>query len=299
MSDITKEEQAQFDYLKSKREALTLKGVNFKALIYGDSGAGKTVAAMQLAQAITSEGKTIEFIDFLEGWASILNHPGLTERSSRQQYEGMSQISVLGKAIKYGIEPFDKVGTVVIDELSAMTKSDLDIVLKARAANDSSKDPNVPTQPDFYSNTERSRRTVTEILQADVNVIFVAHQREDKLSNGRVVIRPAFMPAFSELFRQMLHLVTHLECNEFINDEGTTKYNRAFQVHPTQSVSAKTRVGGLAVNVPIDVLIPKSIQWMRGEGKDEELTVEGENVEVKPDTNVVIEETDDVSILVD
>ena len=295
---MSREDDEQFAYLLSKREDLSLKNVNLKVIIYGDSGVGKTVAAMQIAQAITPENKTIEFIDFLEGWASILNHPGLTARTSRQQYEGLSQIQVLAKAIKQGKPPFNRIGTVVIDELSAMTKSDLDVVLKARAANDSSKDPNVPTQPDFYSNTERARRTVTEILQADVNVIFVAHQREDKLANGRVVIRPAFMPAFSELFRQMVHLVSHLECNEFIAEDGTTTFRRSFQVHPTQSVSAKTRVGGLSVNVPIDVLIPTAVQWMRGEGKDEELTADGENVEVKPDVANVIE-SDDVSILVE
>lgn len=284
MSDVAMD--AVVKGLLAKRELLSTKHVNLKVILYGDSGVGKTVAAMQLAQAITPKDKTIEFIDFLEGWSSILNHPGLTQRTSRQQYEGLSQIQYLGQVIKENIPPFGDIGTVVIDELSAMTKMDLDTVLKARAANDSSKDPNVPTQPDFYSNTERSRRTVTSILQADINVIFVAHQREDKLTNGRVVVRPAFMPAFSELFRQMVHLVVHLTSEEFIADDGSSTFKRNFQVHPTQSVSAKTRVGGLPVNVTIETLIPATVLWMRGEGKDEVLDIlTGENIVVLPDSD--------------
>ena len=292
------DDDKQFAYLLSKRQELSTKNVNLKAIIYGDSGQGKTVSAMMLAQAITPPGKTIEFIDFLEGWVSILNHPGLTKRASRQQYEGISQIQVLAKAIKAGVEPFDKIGTVVVDEMSAMTKSDLDVVLKARAAKDASKDANVPTQPDFYSGTERARRTVTELLQADINVIFVAHQREDKLGNGRIVIRPAFMPAFSETFRQMVHLVTHLTMEETLDLEGQSVYKRVFQVHPTTFVNAKTRIGGLPVNVLLDTLIPATVEWMKGERTSEVLTDKGENVLIVKDKSESVE-SDDISIDVD
>lgn len=267
--------------LLEKRENLGEKHANAKILIYGESGVGKTVETMRIAQAITPKGKTIEFIDFLEGWVSLLNHNGLTERTSRQQFEGLSQLEYLGEAITEKAPPFDKVGTVIVDELSAMAKQDLDVVLKARAANDSSKDPNVPTQPDFYSNTERTRRAITKLLSADINVLVVAHTREDKLSNGRMMTRPAFMPAFSEIFRQMMHLVSYLSANEFISeDDGSAKYNRTFQVHPTQSVSAKTRIGGLPVTVTSEVLIPAIIEWMKGK----RVTVSAKEAEVlKPE----------------
>lgn len=298
--------------LIDKRQALDTIHPNFKGLIYGESGFGKTVKTMEIAQAITPPGKTIEFIDFLEGWVSLLNHPGLTRRTNRQQYEGLSQLEFLAKAIKLGIEPFDVVGTVVIDEISAMGKSDLDIVLKTRAKNDKSKDPNVPTQPDFYANTERMRRTVTELLQADINVLFVAHIREDKLSNGRVVTRPAFMPAFSEIFRQMLHMVANLSAEEFTAEDGTQDYVRAFQVHPTRSISAKTRVGGLPVTVDSETLIPAIIEWMKGE-RDEEPThkgdpnlaantgveTTGENLVEHHDSDVESTDSEDVAIVVD
>lgn len=280
--------------LLDKRENLGEKHANAKILIYGESGVGKTVETMKIAQAITPKGKTIEFIDFLEGWVSLLNHDGLTVRTNRQQFEGLSQLEYLGEAIAEKAPPFDRVGTVIVDELSAMAKQDLDLVLKTRAANDSSKDPNVPTQPDFYSNTERTRRAITKLLAADVNVLVVAHTREDKLNNGRMMIRPAFMPAFSEIFRQMMHLVTYLSAVEFTKEEdGTQTYRRVFQVHPTQSVSAKSRIGGLSVNVESETLIPAIIEWMKGK----RVTVSAKVAEVvQPDTEItkdIVDNTDD------
>lgn len=286
--------------LKDQREDLSVKHANLKALIYGESGFGKTVKVMEIAQAITPPEKTIEFIDFLEGWVSLKNHKGLTDRANRQRYGGLSQIEFLGEAIKAKIEPFDKIGTVILDELSAMSKSDLDVVLKTRAAQDSSKDPNVPTQPDFYANTERVRRAVTTLLQADINVLVVAHIREDKLSNGIVVQRPAFMPAFSETFRQMMHLVANLSAVEFTAEDGTQDYRRSFQVHPTRSVSAKTRIGGLPVSVTSEQLIPAIQEWMKGERKSEAVLANGENPVVLPDVDESSSvDSEDVAITVD
>lgn len=287
--------------LLEKRENLSTKHPFFKALVYGESGFGKTVFAAQLAQAITPPDKTIEYIDFLEGWVSLLNHTGLTARTNRQQYEGLSQIEFLAKAIKANVEPFNKIGTVIVDELSGMTKGDLDVVFKARVQKDASKDPFAPTQPDYYANTERSRRAVTELMQANVNVIFVAHIREDKLSNGLVVTRPSFMPAFSDIFRQMMHMVVFLSAQEFASEDGEVNYKRAFQVHPTRSISAKTRVGGLPVSMEAGALIQAIQEWMEGNRDSEELgetsvegnaleretgiEVTGENLEIHPDSD--------------
>ena len=290
----------RINYLATLREDLSTKNVNLKALIYGESGFGKTVAAMQLAQAITPPDKTIEFIDFLEGWASLRNHPGLTDRSSRQHYDGLAQLEFLAIAIKRRIPPFDNIGTVIIDELSGMAKAHLDVVNKNSIEKDPSKNEDTPPAwPEFLINTQALRKTVTELMRADVNLIFVAHIREDKdEKTGKIITRPAFMPAFSDIFRQMLHLVAHMTASE-VSEDGKTGYQRLFQVHPTQSISAKTRIGGLPVVVPIDVLIPVVVDWMKGEGKEEELSVTGENLVVLPDSSSSVEESDDVSISVE
>lgn len=293
MADLTSQEQAMLDALMAARKPLNDLIPFFKGCIYGDSGFGKTVFAAQLAQAITPNGKTIEYIDFLEGWVALLNHKseGLLNNVHREAYEGISQIETLAKFIKMGIEPFSNIGTVILDEFSSMTKADLDTVLKARAAKDSSKDPNVPTQPDFYAGTERARRALTELLKANVNVIVVAHIREDKEKSGAVVTRPAFMPNFSDTFRQMMHLVAHLTAEEFINEEtGEAEYKRSLQVHPTRRVNAKTRIGGLRPNIPPEVLIPAVVEWMHGKRESELVDESGNNLVVVKEEEESVED---------
>lgn len=269
--------------LLAKREDLSKKIPYFKGLVYGESGFGKTVAAMQIAQAITPDDKTIEFIDFLEGWVSLLNHPGLTKRASRQTYEGLSQLEALAGAISEGVPPFNSIGTVIIDEISSISKADLDTVLKSNASKDKEKDANVPTWPDYYANTERMRRAVTLLLKSNINVIFVAHMREDKLSNGVVVTRPSFTPAFSEIFRQMLHLVAHMTAKEDMTEDGSPNYKRLIQVHPTRTISAKTRIGGLPISLSTPALVQAIVEWMDGKRGSEEVDNKGENLVVVDD----------------
>lgn len=291
--EMTPDQQKMFAALMETRKSMGELIPFFKGCVYGDSGFGKTVFAMKLAQAVNPPGKTIEYIDFLEGWVALLNHTdeGLLKNAHREQYEGISQIEALAEMIKMQIAPFDKIGTVILDEFSSMTKTDLDTVVKSRAAKDSSKDPNVPTQPDFYAGTERARRALTTLLQAKVNVIVVAHIREDKLSNGQVVTRPAFMPNFSDTFRQMMHLVGHLTAEEFTAEDGSVDYKRSIQVHPTKRVNAKTRIGGLSPNVIPEDLIKATVEWMHGERSSEFPEDEEGN---SPDNPIVLDSKEDV-----
>jgi len=244
------------------REPLSNLHPYFKACVYGDSGFGKTVWAMQLAQAITPEGKTIEYIDHMEGWVSLSNHKGLRDRAHRQKYAGFSQVEFLADVIGKQVGPFADVGTVILDEFSSMTYNDLDILVKV-----GKKD--TPEWPEYYAGQERARRCLERLLKQNINVICVAHIREDKLSSGLIVTRPKFVPGFNEIFRQLMHLVTHLSAEEFVQEDGTADYRRNFQVHPTKRVNAKTRVGGLPVNVEGDVLIKAIQEWMVGEREEE------------------------------
>src|SRR4030095_208079 len=79
-----------YEELLKLRESLPTLNRYFKACVYGDSGFGKTVWAMKLAQAITPDDKTIEYVDHMEGWVSLLNHKGIRDRTHRQKYTGFS-----------------------------------------------------------------------------------------------------------------------------------------------------------------------------------------------------------------
>lgn len=206
-----------------------------KVLIYGDSGVGKTVLS-------TTLGQRILLVDAVDGWVSLRNHPGLLSSVTRVRYEGLSQLDTLADMFLDGALEFD---TIVLDEASAIATFDLDTVLKARAAKDISKDPNVPTQPDFFANTERCRRTFTRLLKLPVNVVLVAHVREDKDERtGIVTKRPQFTPKLRTTIEQSCHLVGFLTANE-IKDGDETKYIRRLQTMPSKGITAKSRIGGL------------------------------------------------------
>lgn len=279
-------DQKMLEALINLRQPLAELHPYFKACVYGDSGFGKTVWAMKLAQAITPPDKTIEYIDHMEGWVSLANHKGLRDRAHRQKYEGFSQVEFLAEVIAKGIEPFANIGTVILDEFSSMTYNDLDILVKAQK-----KD--TPEWPEYYAGQERARRCLEKLMSQNINVICVAHIREDKLSSGLIVTRPKFVPGFNEIFRQLMHLVTHLSTEEYTAENGTVDYQRLFQVHPTKRVNAKTRVGGLTPIVEGDVLIAAIQEWMQGE-REEEV-----NDAVLPDKEETVsesEETEEIHI---
>ena len=206
-----------------------------KVLVYGDSGVGKTVLAATL-------GKRILLVDAVDGWVSLRNHPDLLSSITRVKYEGLSQLDTLVDMFMDGQLEFD---TIVLDEASAIATFDLDTVLKARSAKDISKDPNVPTQPDFFANTERCRRTFTRLFKLPVNVVMVAHVRDDKDERtGIVTRRPQFTPKLRTTIEQSCHLVGYLVANE-TKDGDETKYVRRLQTMPSKGITAKSRIGGL------------------------------------------------------
>lgn len=276
-------DQKMLEALINLRQPLSELHPYFKACVYGDSGFGKTVWAMKLAQAITPPDKTIEFVDHMEGWVSLANHKGLRDRAHRQKYTGFSQVEFLAEVIAKGISPFDNIGTVILDEFSSMTYNDLDVLVKAQR-----KD--TPEWPEYYAGQERARRCLESLLNQNVNVITVAHIREDKLSSGLVVTRPKFVPGFNDIFRQLMHLVTHLTAEEFTNDDGTQDYRRSFQVHPTKRVSAKTRVGHLHPVVDGDYLIKAIVEWMHGERESNVTDVVVKDTDEKENTETITED---------
>lgn len=270
---------------------------HLKIMIYGPSGVGKTVEGLQLAQAITPTGKSILMVDAVEGWISAKNHPGLTKNVRRMIYQGISQLQTLCSAIAADVEGFGEIGTLILDELTTMSKKDLDVVLAARSKKDPSKDRDVPTQPDFYSNTERMRRFVVGdeskdivgLLGLPINVIIIGHMRTDKNNLSVEVMAPAFMPKFSDTIKENLHIVAHMAAN-LVNDGEEELYVRTLQCFPTRNIVAKSRVAGLD-----KVLDTKSFngileKWTGGERLlVAEIETEEDDLEIEEETDGAIE----------
>lgn len=236
---------------------------NLKGMLYGPSGGGKTVLTMQIAQEITPPDKLILYIDSMEHWVSLQNHPELKNRVRRLKYDGLSQIDAIREAIKDGYDFFANVATVVLDELDSMQIDDLDLV----AANSKEKDhgPDDVTWPDFNKNTVRVRRTMREFLKQDVNVLCVAHDGEGKDRRGVVVQRPDFTPKLAKVILEFMHLCGYMTADIIKTSEQKNEYKRIVQVHPTGNLITKCRIGGLPFQVEGKDLIPAIKEWMRGE----------------------------------
>lgn len=263
-------------------------------VVFGESGVGKTVEALALAQAITPEGQQIVYIDSANNWSSLNNHPSLKKRVRRASYLGLGQLDAMMDGKESGHEFFGTVGCWVVDELSSIAKLDLDGVLQRRAANDKSKDPDAPTQPDYYAATERLRRRVNRMVTLDSHTVFVCHMREDKDEKSRMTIRPDFMPAFGKKLRELCDNVAYMIAEEFTNENGAPEYRRFLQVHPTGRVVAKTRVGGLGVVVTPREFNLATLEWTQGRRQTNE---DSDLIVRLPDNHMV--ESDEVAIEVE
>lgn len=257
---------------------------NVTGIIYGDNGTGKTVLAVQLAQAIVDlQGRIgdpskpeILFVDAVNAWRSLKNHPGMLDDLKRIPYAGKEQLETLIDAIQWRPPGFENVKVVILDEMSSMTDKDGDVVLAARVADTAKfpgKDPDVLTQPDMGATTERMRRVVVRLLQQEISVIFVAHVRNDEdKEKGFQITRPRFMPKFSGTIREGLDFVAHMSAQEVGTSDGNIVYQRRLQMHPSRAVVAKSRIGGLNTFVSPDEFVSGTIKWLKGDVGDSNVT---------------------------
>lgn len=243
---------------------------NVTGIFYGDSGAGKTITAIRLGQAICDVyGGEILILDAVNAWRSLKNHPDIQHRVTRIPYSGKVQLDLIIEAIEFQKEPFTKFKVIILDEMSSMTDKDGDVVLEAESAKIDGKDPDVLTQPDMGKTTERMRRTVTKLLKQDISVLFVAHQRQDEdKALGFKTTRPRFMPKFSGTIREGLDFVVHCTAVEANRGGNEIHYVRKIQCNPTKTVVAKSRVGGLGLYESPESFISGTMLWMRGEVGD-------------------------------
>ena len=237
-----------------------------KAMLYGPSGGGKTVLAVDIAQAITPPDKIILYLDSMEHWVSLQNHPELKKRVRRLKYQGLSQIEEIQSAIKDGFDFFADVGTIVLDELDSMQTEDLDLV--AMSSQEKDHGPDDVTWPDFNKNTTRVRRKIRALLKEDVNVICVAHDGEGKDRRGIVVQRPDFTPKLAKVILEFVHLCGYMTADVIKTSDNKNEYKRTVQVHPTGNLITKSRIGGLPYLVEPEQLKTAILEWMAGERED-------------------------------
>lgn len=263
--------------LRATIEELDKTKIKFKWLLYGKSGVGKTVEAMEVAQQITSPDQRILFVDTGEGWVSLENHPQLKRRTDRMLYKGMSQFDTLVSAMQEGAEGFDNYGTVVFDEFSTSAKKFLHIVLDATKVDYLTGAPEFKHWGIVSRNLERSVWKMLELKETH-NLIFIAHEKTKEDQRTKInVTGPSFMESVEATVKENVHVVSRMTA-DVENRSGVPNYKRELQVHPTKMVIAKSRVGGLDILTSPAKFNQRVVDWMNtGNLVDEQEVVELES----------------------
>lgn len=239
-----------------------------KAMIYGPKGTGKTVFALQYTKAILkkfNEGKQkIVYIDTSEGWVALRNHPGLLDDVIIIPFMSFEHLEVLLTAINRGSGKYAEVGAVILDEFSLMVSRDLEKTYLTRKP-----DALIPEWKDYNIESFRVRRLISAIyVTSRLHLVAISHEKEKKNEEGMVLrVFPNFNPAIGDEIMRDMHVVAYMTAKS-VTKNNTPKYEREFQVHPTNRVEAKTRVGGLNVKATPKELLERSVEWLAKGGED-------------------------------
>lgn len=214
----------------------------FKGLIYGDPGAGKTVLAASIGD------KVLYIMADPGGYESLFNHPelGLGTRIETIKYAGISQLETLADIFDEGGTKYDKFDTVLIDTMSNIASLDRDTVTKAKMKKKGDDFSWEDQQwPIYNENTLRVTTALLKLMLAPINVVMTSHSVEREV-NGRQVTRPKFSPEIFASISGQCSMIAYMTANEAgVDSDGSVNYKRKIQYHPTRSIVAKTRIGGL------------------------------------------------------
>lgn len=267
--------EAVLDDLRKLKAPLDESEIRFKWLLYGESGVGKTIEALQLAQLITPKDKRILHVDTGEGWVSVNNHPQLKQRTDRMIYQGLSQFEALVEAIEEDAEGFDNYGTIIFDEFSTSTKKFLHVVLDTNNVKVLTEGPEFKHWGIMSRNIENTIWALLRLKETH-NLIFIAHERTRENKRTKLeMTRPSFQDSIEGVVKENVHVVSRMT-GTVDNREGTPMYTRELQVHPTKMVVAKSRVGGLEILTTPSTFNQVVVDWMNSGGQlvDEQEVVE-------------------------
>lgn len=245
--------------LEASASDLSETSPNFKGLIYGKGGAGKTVWAMKLAQRITPPNKRIVYLDTAENWVSSVNHPGTRDRTRRYQFQGITQIDAIAQAMDERVDPWDKTGCIIIDEHTTVNWMDVINVTSARASlpegRNENKNPDEPTWPDRNISLNRMRKNLLSITRQPVHLILVGHEAIEKGS-----FKPDYSLSVAPRMEDQLHFVGRLTADPVGTDQ--VNYTRRIQSHPSSKAHAKSRIGGLPFIDDADKVADRIVEWL-------------------------------------
>lgn len=256
-------------------------------MAYGGPGGGKTTLTMGLAQKL-AQGRRILFIDSADGWVSLEDFPSLMSNTDRLGFEEYSDLMTAAGQLALPQAKRAKAfqhdyAVVVLDELSSMADSVLDVVLRERLGTKDGEIPEVvPEWSDYFPQKELIRKAVLAFQQIEgLHVIVTAHAKE-KLDHRKVkVTRPDFPDKLLGELQKIMHITGYVSAETGMKS-GEVVYTRRIQIQPTALIEAKTRMGGLPYRMELPTFVNGVYEWINSGSISKDLA-EDEVVEYADD----------------
>lgn len=260
---------------------------SFHGMFYGVSGVGKSHLTMEVLEKILAPDKAILSIDSSGNWQRIKDNVRLTHPWVHIPFTFIEDIRIFTKAIAEGIEPYNNVGAVVLDEASWMAEEDVDRLYETRKhlietgqkKRPETGDPDTPDWADYRPALVRFRSMLTELYAIEgLHVILISHEKENP-PNKPVYYRANFSDATYKKVKAPLQLVARVTAEIKTRPGGAPEYERSVQVHPTKTVDAKQGLGLNMVKFNAEWL-PDAIQQWLDKGA---VVVEDDSIADEPD----------------
>jgi hypothetical protein len=232
--------------LRALNESITNKEeLLYKGVLYGEFGTRKTTTALRCAR-----NKAI-LVHADRGWQVIHNHPDEfpEDKVVPVEYEGLSQFRMIVEAIATGVEPFAGTDLIVVDTISQMQEKYVDFLMENADYGGKFRDSlipktgvknfektEIPGMPDYHLARNKLRPIVDLLVQAPVNVIFLAHLREPgpmERANGKLEKRPNITEA---LYKVIARDATFIG---FMSKNNKGEYIIDFEPKNTQSAKSQ------------------------------------------------------------
>ena len=224
---------------------------NLNVMVYGDSGAGKTLLAG--TSAFVRELSPVLFID-VEGGTHTLSHfqdnsdiDIIPDPEDKGRTLKWTDIQAIYNDLYTGRHPYR---TVVIDSLTEMQKLAMNYVLGNEKKMDFDVEGNLPQFKDWHVNTEQMRRMVRAFRDLPINTIFTAlsddkvDPRTAQSENPRIIKTPSFTKKLAQEIPAFFDMVFYL----YSKARGTNNV-RYIQTDKDNSVVAKCRVNGIPMTI--------------------------------------------------
>lgn len=254
-------------------------------LFYGDNGTGKTLAAFQIAQQITPPDKDIIYFDTSEGWVTLLAYPSLKKRAHRIAFKGITHLKLVADAIAAKAGRFANVGCIILDESSSFAADNLVAIGKIREqriANDPKKENPLATgafdRADYNVSMNFVMDAYNHVLRnaQGVHIFSLAHERDNSKENAPVNMTPDFPLALCKKMMREQQVTARFQRILTKEPDGSTSYSRVVQVNPLIGSAAKNRLDIQDVYVTPEVLVQRTVDYLKGNVAVRELEVQEE-----------------------